>query len=290
MKADIAQLMGSRPIGGAVAYTSVMAEFVPAGLPYVLDLVDVDSEKWRQYARERFPGFLYGMEAGRIRRDERRVGTAAELTLLTTAAEEALYKGFAPEARTAVLENGVDFEYFDAAKTKSSPELAERDYLLFVGTLDYYPNYSAVEWFAREVFPALRAREPQLELLVVGRNAPAKLFEICRLPGVELVGTVDDVRPYYRHARAMVAPLEIARGIQNKVLEALAMDVPVLASEAVGRTFGRELPRGVTLCATKEDYARPVERRGSRKDAKGRFQWSSNLKVLTQAVERLGKR
>jgi len=107
---------------------------------------------------------------------------------------------------------------------------------------------------------------------------------------VEVVGSVADVRPYYLHSRAVVAPLLIARGIQNKVLEALAMERPVLASEAVCRTFGDALPHGVKRCTSTDDYAVLPEAAQIRKSARGRFSWKSNLALLTEAVDRVGAR
>lgn len=290
MRADIAALMEQRAIRAAVSYTAVMAPYVPQGLPFVLDLTDVDSEKWRQYAARRRPGFVFGMEAARVRALEQEQAARAEVTILTTRAEEALFQRIAPGARTAVLENGVDFGYFDPAEVRQDAGLRERRYLLFVGSMDYYPNQQAVIEFTAQVFPALRAQEQELELLVVGRKPPARVLALAREPGVEVVGGVDDVRPYYRWAKAVVAPLSIARGIQNKVLEALAMEKPVLASDEVCRTFGEALPAGVKRCLSAADYGSLPEAVEIRRSARKRFSWKSNLEVLTEAVERAAAR
>jgi sugar transferase (PEP-CTERM/EpsH1 system associated) len=284
MRGDIAALMKGRKITGAVSYTAVMAPYVPEGLPFVLDLTDVDSEKWYQYGRERKPGFLFRAEAWRIRRLEQEQAGRAGVTLVTTGAEEALFRSIAPKARTAVMENGVDFGYFDPERVGDELGLSGRNYVAFVGSMDYYPNQQAVIDFVDRVFPALRAREPGLELLIVGRSPSPKVMALAREAGVDVVGSVDDVRPYYRWAKGTVAPLGIARGIQNKVLEALAMDRPVWASEAVCRTFGERLPEGVMRCASVEDYSRQSEAVGIRKRAMTRFSWGANLGVLTKAV------
>jgi glycosyltransferase involved in cell wall biosynthesis len=188
------------------------------------------------------------------------------------------------------MENGVDFARFDPQASPRDERLEKRRYLLFCGTLDYFPNEQGITEFARTVFPMLRGRDPALELLVVGRNPTPRVLALAGVPGVEVVGSVEDVRPYYRHALATVVPLRIARGIQNKVLESLAMDRPVLASPEVCATFGATLPRGVRLCRSPEDYAAPVEERGIRKEAMGRFSWKKNLAILERAVEELGRR
>ncbi|MEJ5368711.1 MAG: TIGR03087 family PEP-CTERM/XrtA system glycosyltransferase [Bryobacteraceae bacterium] len=287
---DLLGLLESRPVAGAVAYTAVMAPYVPSGTPFVLDMTDVDSEKWRAYARYRKPSVLFETEAKRLVRLEVREARRARLTLVTTAAErEALLK-LDPGLRCEAMENGVDFARFDPQASPRDERLEKRRYLLFCGTLDYFPNEQGITEFARTVFPMLRGRDPALELLVVGRNPTPRVLALAGVPGVEMVGSVEDVRPYYRHALATVVPLRIARGIQNKVLESLAMDRPVLASPEVCATFGATLPRGVRLCRSPEDYAAPVEERGIRKEAMGRFSWKKNLAILERAVEELGRR
>ncbi len=185
------------------------------------------------------------------------------------------------------MENGVDADYFDPSRCPADPRLAARRYLLFCGQLDYFPNAQGIAEFARRVFPALRRRDPELELIIVGRNPSPRVLALASLDGVEVAGTVDDVRPYYRHALATVAPLKIARGIQNKVLESLAMDRPVLASPEVCRTLGAELPRGVVCCRSADDFALLPQTAGIRREAMKRFSWSDNLRVLERAVARL---
>lgn len=287
---DLLELIESRRIDGAVAYTAVMAPFVPEGMPFVLDMTDVDSEKWRSYAKHRKPSFLFQTEAERLVQLEVREARRAELTLLTTAAERDVMLRHDPRLRCEVMENGVDFDYFDPAACPGDPPLAARRYLLFCGTLDYYPNEQGIVEFARNVFPLLRQRDPGLELLIVGRNPGPRVLALSALPGVEVTGTVSDVRPYYRHALATVAPLRIARGIQNKVLESLAMNRPVLASPAVCQTFGGRLPEGVRCCASPEDYAEPAGGGDLRQSARARFSWKKNLAVLERAVAELGRR
>lgn len=287
---DLLDLIESRPVAGAVAYTAVMAPFVPADMPFVLDMTGVDSEKWRAYAQYRKPSFLFQTEASRLAELEAREARRARLTLLTAAAERDALLRHDPNLRCEVMENGVDFDYFDPAACPGDPSLAERRYLLFCGTLDSYPNEQGIVEFARNVFPRLRGRDPALELLIVGRRPRARVLALSALPGVEVPGTVDDVRPYYRHALATVVPLQIACGIQNKVLESLAMNRPVLASPAVCRTFGSRLPEGVRCCASAEEYAAPAPAGDLRRRAQARFTWKKNLAVLERAVAELGKR
>lgn len=278
----------------AVAYSAVMAQHVPPGVPYLLDMLDVDSEKWLSYAQRRWPSAAYGVEAVRLRRFEVEVARRAVLTLFTTATEEALFRGFAPAGiPTAFMENGVDFEYFDPEATCTSA-LAGRRYAVFVGSMNYYPNVDAVAHFVEDVLPLLRRRDPAFQFIIVGRNPGRDVLRWSGVPGVEITGGVPDVRPYLRWAAYMAVPFRIARGIQNKVLEALAMGKPVLASDAICRTFGQEVPHGVRRCASPADYDRetatlsaagPIFDASIRQAARARFEWESVTGVLMRALQ-----
>jgi sugar transferase (PEP-CTERM/EpsH1 system associated) len=285
----VRELYARHRIGCAVAYSAVMARYVPQGARFVLDMQDVDSEKWLQYALERKPSFLFKTEAARIRKLEVAEGRRASISLFTTHAEEMLFRSFAGECRTGHMENGVRLDYFRPSPEHSDPSLAGRRYLLFVGTMDYFPNADAVCRFARGVFGELRSADPGLEFLIVGRNPTAEVRALGSIEGVEVVGEVQNIRPYLSHATAVVAPLQIARGIQNKVLEALAMGKPVLASEPVVETFGPQLPPGVMRCVTAADLQeamkKPIDEGEIRAGVIRRFDWQRNLETLSQAVE-----
>lgn len=281
----------STPLGAGVAYTLVMAPYMPRGVPWVLDMVDVDSEKWLDYAAHRKPGFPYRLEAGRLRREEVRWARAASRALLTTRNEADLFRSLAPGVRVEELENGVDFDYFAPGCAEDPSGLAGRRFVAFTGTMDYWPNIDAVEWFANRVLPVLRRRNPALEFLIVGRSPSKAVCELARLPGVVVTGAVPDIRPYLKFAQAVVTPLRLARGIQNKVLEALAMGKTVLASGAVCRTFGESLPAGVLECESEAAYEErlcggglPFESAEIRESAKERFDWDRNIQTLRKAV------
>lgn len=275
----------------SVVFSSAMAQYAPRRKPMVLDMVDVDSEKWAAYSKCRFPGYAYGLEAKRLRNVERAAAARASRTILVTSQEEAALLAVAPGSSTQVLENGVDTRYFDPALM--SPDMVPSgNYCVFVGAMDYYPNIDAAEYFARIVMPALLASDPSLEFWIVGRNPVQRVKELSELPYVRVIGTTPDVRPYIAGSRAVVAPLAIARGIQNKVIEALAMGKPVLASAAVVATFGSELPPGVIRCAFPAEYVQklpgavePAFATRIRTAASARFSWTMNLRVLDDAVE-----
>ena len=291
MQQYVADLARRERLSATVIYTAVMAPLAPAGVPALLDLVDVDSEKWFDYARMRTPGFLYGMEARRYRRAEIEQAGRASRILLSTEAEADLFRRVAPQVPVRVFTNGVDVDYFDPARSPALPELAGRRPLVFVGTMDYYPNIEGVLWFASEILPELRRRESGIEFFVVGRNPPQTVVRLGQQPGITVTGAVPDVRPYLAAARAVVAPLRIARGIQNKVLEALSMGKTVLASDAICRTLGPELPCGVVRCGSAAEFIEGSVRTPTdatiRPYAVRELAWQRTLEGLTREVDDL---
>lgn len=234
-------ICASRAIDAAVVYSGAMAQYVPvdAGLRTVVDLVDVDSDKWVQYARRaRWPmSWIYRRE-GRLLggREVEIANTADAVTLVSGAeAEHLRSRCGASAARVHVVANGVDTEYFDPSQEYARPYVAGERALVFTGAMDYWANVDAVVWFAREIFPAISAAAPDVTFWIVGSNPHAQVRALTNIEGVRVTGRVPDVRPYLRHARLAVAPLRLARGIQNKVLEALAMARPVLATSCAIR-------------------------------------------------------
>ena len=234
----------------AFVYSSAMAPYVmgeaAAGLRRVLDLVDVDSEKWLAYAADaRFPlRQIWAREGRTLLAFERRAAAIFDRTLLVSEPETARFAALAPEVagRLDHVENGVDLARFAPGAGGPSP-YGTAPALVFTGTMDYRPNVAAVEWFARSVMPLLA--DTGAEFHIVGARPSAAVRALAALPGVKVTGRVADTRPYIAHAAAAVAPLGIARGIQNKVLEAMAMGRPVIATaaafEGVRALPGRDL-------------------------------------------------
>ncbi len=220
-----------------LVFSSAMAQYVEGGgaaLRRVVDLVDVDSDKWRQYA-ERAHGpmrAVYRREARRLLAYERRIAAAFDAAVLVSGAEADLFRRLAPEAagRVHAIENGVDARYFAPERDYPDPYGTGGPVLAFTGAMDYRANVDAVVWFATEVFAALRARVPGVRFFIVGARPAEAVRRLAQRPGVHVTGSVADIRPYLAHAALAVAPLRIARGIQNKVLEAMAMARPIVAS------------------------------------------------------------
>jgi sugar transferase (PEP-CTERM/EpsH1 system associated) len=198
------------------------------GVPGVVDMVDVDSQKWNDYAdASSFPrSLLYRLEGARVRRLERALPAWAHAVTLISEAEASLYREFAAPGSVHTVTNGVDLDYF------RPQSVVEEVACTFIGALDYRSNVDAVCWFAAEVWPELHRRRPELCFRVVGRRPAAAVHRLARISGVEVIGPVPDVRPWLARSAVVVAPLRIARGVQNKLLEALAMAKACVASPA----------------------------------------------------------
>jgi sugar transferase (PEP-CTERM/EpsH1 system associated) len=229
------QLIANRPIRHAVVYSSAMAQYVMAypKLHRVIDFVDIDSDKWRQYAeRKPWPiNWVYRREARSLFAYERRIAGSLDASTFVSRAEAELFQQLAPEcaSRVGYYNNGVDLDYFSPARTYDNPYPPGERVLVFTGAMDYWANVDAVTWFACEVFPALHAQFSDARFYIVGSRPTAEVQALAD-GAVVVTGSVPDVRPYVAHAAISVAPLRIARGIQNKVLEAMAMAKPVAVS------------------------------------------------------------
>jgi sugar transferase (PEP-CTERM/EpsH1 system associated) len=222
----------------------------------------VDSDKWRQYAsRRRWPmSWVYRREGKLLEACERDYARRFDAVLLVSEVEAGMFRNIAPESaqRILALRNGVDTVYFDPALLQPNPFPSEHQPLVFTGAMDYWANVDAVDWFAREVLPLIRQRCPQAHFWIVGSRPGDAVQRLAKLPGVAVTGSVPDVRPYLAHAQLVVAPLRVARGVQNKVLEALSMARPVVASSAA--LDGLESAGGVQVPGTwradqREDFA-----------------------------------
>ena len=246
----VAQVVAEHAIDAVLVFSSSMAPYALAhpGLPMLADLVDVDSAKWAEYAvRHRWPlSWLYRREGERLLAYERTVVARARRAFLVTDKEVALFTQLAPDSQGQVLAlgNGVDAEFFQPAAGRASPFAAGEQALVFTGAMDYWPNVDAVCWFVAQVLPSLRQRWPGLRLHIVGRCPTPAVLALAG-EAVQVSGTVPDVRPWLQHAAVVVAPLRLARGVQNKVLEAMAMGRPVVAAahcvEAIAATPGTDI-------------------------------------------------
>ena len=260
----VAATMAHHDITASVVFSSSMAPYTepwPA-VPMLVDLVDVDSAKWAEYAdAHRWPmSWLYRREGRRLLTSERATVARAAKSFLVTQKEVDLFSRLAPETRGRVdaLSNGVDADYFCPDPHRPSPFQADEIALVFTGAMDYWPNIDAVCWFVREALPALRQRWPRVRLHIVGRSPAAAVLALAS-DAVVVSGTVPDVRPYLQHAAVVVAPLRLARGLQNKVLEAMAMARPAVVAAPCVDALDVVPGRDVVPAQDIADYVREVD-------------------------------
>jgi polysaccharide biosynthesis protein PslH len=266
----VKQTLVQNNIDATVVFSSVMAQYVdpfPGSVtpPMLVDFVDVDSAKWTQYAaNHRWPmSWLYRREGERLLAYERTVAARAQRSFFVTENETALFQKMAPECANQVeaMSNGVDAEYFspDAGRASpfADPSKPAQIPLVFTGAMDYWPNIDAVSWFVADILPDLLRAWPQLRFYIVGRSPPAAVQALAS-DVVTVTGTVPDVRPYLQHAAVVVAPLRVARGIQNKILEAMAMARPVVASASCAEAIDAQVGDELISAATSDDFVRAV--------------------------------
>jgi len=259
----VARTAAAQSIDAAVVFSSSMAQYVDPlpDVPMLVDFVDVDSAKWAAYAgSHRWPlSWLYRREGERLLAYERAVAARARRSFFVTDNETALFRGLAPECSAMVesMNNGVDAAYFAPDSKRESPFQAGTIPLVFTGAMDYWPNIDAVTWFVQEVLPALRSTSPQLQFFVVGRS-PTSAVQALACDNVVVTGTVPDVRPYLQHAAAVVAPLRVARGIQNKILEAMAMERPVVASRTCVDSIDAQPGTEILVAKDASDFVKQV--------------------------------
>lgn len=224
----VRQLLDSRSFDLIFVHCSSVAQYVAGerGMRKILDFGDMDSQKWLAYAGfQKFPLSLgYRIEGHKLERAEKALAGQFDLCTCTTRAERDTLASFNAAAALDWFPNGVDAQYF----APSGDDYA-RNTVCFVGRMDYYPNQQAMLEFCATVLPILRSRRPGVRLKIVGAE-PSRAILALRATDVEVTGSVPDVRPHVRQAALTVAPLRIARGTQNKILESLAMGVPVIAS------------------------------------------------------------
>ena len=284
-----------------LVFSSAMAQYADKypQARRVVDFCDVDSDKWRQYADQKsWPmSWLYRHEARQLLSYERRVARDYDASLFVSASEAQLFRDLAPESseRIGFFNNGVDTEYFSPDTPYANPYAEGERAVVFTGAMDYWPNVDAVQWFANEVFPALRTRFADLRFYIVGARPTQAVRDLEKLPGVTVTGTVPDVRPYIAHAQAAVAPLRIARGIQNKVLEAMAMATPVVVSPQALEGIEAEPGAELVLADGAEAFVEAVSGMlHARQDAMGRaarscverqYSWPSNLACIGERLE-----
>lgn len=219
----------------AFLFSSVMAQFVTRqkNLDVVADFVDIDSDKWRQYAEKKaWPiSWVYKRESECLLGFERDITKRSRQVLFVSKKEAELFKSLSDGARNIdYVNNGVDIDYFTPSEDFVSPYRDDETAIVFTGAMDYWANVDAVVWFVENVLPELLVNNTNVMFYIVGSKPSPIVRELQAHQNVTVTGRVEDMRPFLQYADVIVAPLRIARGIQNKVLEAMAMGKAVVAS------------------------------------------------------------
>jgi sugar transferase (PEP-CTERM/EpsH1 system associated) len=279
----------------AYAFSSSMGAFL---LPHnnlrrVMHFAELDSDKWHQYVERTKPpmSWVYAREWRTLLAFERDIAHKVENNVFCTPLEQTIFDKEIPGAPSVVLRNGVDLEYYQPA-----PEQAEANHIVFTGVMDYFPNVDGCQWFANEILPEVRKAIPDVRFTIVGSHPTPDVEQLAQLPGVEVTGFVDDTRDYLRRATLSVAPLRIARGIQNKVLEALAMGLPTIGSTCATQGTGGTADEHFLVEDTLEGQIRAVIEllrdrtradelaRAGRKFVEDNYDWEVTLQVLDDIV------
>ena len=261
LQAWVSNLLETRPVGTVLVFSAAMAQYVShaTNVRRVMDFVDIDSDKWMQYATTiTWPmSWIYRRESKLLLDYEKQIARLFNSATFVSEAEADLFKRLAPEVATKVtyFNNGVDADYFSPQNIYLNPYSVGTDALVFTGAMDYWANIDAVQWFANNIFSAIRLQLPKVEFYIVGARPSAAVMALADLPGIIVTGSVPDVRPYLAYASMAVAPLRIARGIQNKVLEAMAMGKTVVASPQAIEGINAHPDRDVVVANDERDFS-----------------------------------
>ena len=301
MQRWVDQVVKQHNIKKVLIFSSVMAQYIDnkAPLEMIADFVDVDSDKWLQYARKkRWPeSWIYRRESRQLLKFEKQVIGRAGAGVFVSELEAELFRSLAPELKDKVkaVNNGVDTDYFSPLHSFNSPYQQNERVLVFTGAMDYWANADAVKWFAEQVFPAIYRQNESVRFYIVGSKPTREVLALAEKPGIVVTGTVKDIRPYIAGAEVVIAPLRIARGIQNKVLEAMAMGKVIVATPAAieGIPVNDQLDLSIIdepeqfageICNLLKSSRLPLASEQNRNFVLERFSWQSSTKQLISLI------
>ena len=301
MKKWVDATLASRNISHVLVFSSAMAQYV-CGDEYkhikrVIDFVDVDTDKWKQYAASKtWPAsIIYSREGRKLLEYDISVANQFDACVFVSEAEVKLFNSLSEHTtkKTFYINNGVDYEYFSLDRSYSNPYKKEEAIIVFTGAMDYWANVDAVEWFSKAVFPFVKEQCVNAKFYVVGSNPTKRVKSLERIEGITVTGRVQDVRPYLSHARVAVAPLRIARGVQNKVLEALSMGLTVIATDFAMAGITEHSGLKIHIENEAKSFAQKVIQHIDKKDSfnaqnrlfvQKKYDWTKNLNILQKLL------
>ena len=262
-------------------------------IKYIMDFIDVDSFKWFQYS-QRFRGWkkwIYSLEWKRVAAFEKKIVKHFDVMFLTSAQEKKIFLEKVTKAEITVLRNGVDLEFFSPIATETFQK--KGPLLVFTGVMDYFPNVDAVCWFSESILPTVRKSVPEVLFYIVGSRPSVEVQQLAEADQkITVTGFVEDVRPYMAAADICIAPIRIARGVQNKILEAMSMGKPVVASGEAVTGINAALGKGILKADSASQFAEIIIdllKNREKADSIGRearnfverhYAWDIHLKVL----------
>ena len=274
------------------------AEHFPQ-VPRIMQFAELDSSRWGQFARRSRPPmrWVYALEERRFFAYERHIARSLSHALVCTAAEQRDFERLIPGAPVSLVGNGVDLDYFCSTGVAKRPGS-----IVFTGVMDYFPNIDAVVWFCDEVLPIVQQQIPGAGLTICGSRPAAAVRRLAKRRGVTVTGRVPDMRPYMDEAELFIAPMRMARGIQNKLLEALAMGLPCVASQTAARGTVVQDGEGILAADDPEVFAEHVVRllrdgafraamaSKARATAEANYRWEAQLTRLDQVIASVSPR
>ncbi|MGH7089812.1 MAG: TIGR03087 family PEP-CTERM/XrtA system glycosyltransferase, partial [Stellaceae bacterium] len=291
----IAKSHADAPPDLVIVYSSNVAQFAAdfRATPRIMYFSDLDSRKWAQYAcHAKGPmRFVYALEAKRLLAHERAIAHSFSHSVVATPIELAEFHGLIPGARVSLVRNGVDLGEFRPTGRPKRPGT-----MIFTGVMDYFPNIDAVTWFADQVLPRVRATRANAHFVICGSSPAAAVRRLGERPGITVTGSVPDTRPFLEEAELFVAPLRMARGIQNKLLQAMAIGLPCVTSSPCRDATGIPEGEGMLAADAPELFAERIlallgdpgyrndQARRARAAVKG-FGWEAQLERLDRVVD-----
>lgn len=305
LQEKVDEIIGKTDFDAFICFTSPMAEYLFRSRHFdgrikdairIMDFVDVDSRKWQQYADESsgWTSWIYRYEAKHLARYEKLIVKAFDCAIVVSEQEKKVFSEGDKLPNLYAMSNGVDIEFFSRVAVR--PPSTVSPALVFTGVMDYRPNIEGINWFVQSIFPLVQAAVPDIKLWIVGSNPTAQVERLGKLPGVIVTGFVEDIRAYLAKASVCIAPLRVARGIQNKVLEAMAMGKAVVctpqAHEGICAIRGKEIivaeganEFAVAIIRLLGDPAL-AEQIGvdARRCVEMRYSWNDNLRLLDRIL------
>lgn len=299
----VKSIVEQHEIKNVLVFSSAMAQFVEdkdfQDTRRIMDFVDIDSDKWQQYAESKsgIMKWVYSREARKLFAYEKCINELFDASLFVSSTEAETFRELMPVSKEKVdyVNNGVDIETFNPELELENPYDTNHKILVFTGAMDYWANVDAVVWFVNTHFQKIKVLNKNVQLYIVGSNPSKEVLELQKVDGVAVTGKVPSMLPYIRYADLAIAPMRIARGIQNKVLEAMAMEKVTLVSPQAYEGIQAESGEALILVQNENEWVDTVDKyltkkrpeigKAARSYVADSYSWSANIQKLKSIIE-----